>query len=123
MLNFLSFLGLLYISGHFKQKNLFKFFLTDRKFLTRHQYMMFICQYLNFLLHPGLIKRLLLPLQGLGPSLGLFLPSQGLALARQCIILKVLSSIGALGCTEAFKHRGKEATIMTETEGGSTIET
>ena len=32
MLNFLSFLVLLYVSGHFKQKNFFfKIFLTDRK--------------------------------------------------------------------------------------------
>ena len=31
MLNFLSFLVLLYVSGHFKQKKISKFFLTDRK--------------------------------------------------------------------------------------------
>ena len=42
MLNFLSFLVLLYISGHFKQKFFFIFFLTDRKILTRHQFMLFI---------------------------------------------------------------------------------
>ena len=32
MLNFLSFLVLLYVSGHFKQKIFFQNFLTDRKF-------------------------------------------------------------------------------------------
>ena len=31
MLNFLSFLVLLYVSGHFKQKKFFKIFQTDRK--------------------------------------------------------------------------------------------
>ena len=31
MLNFLSFLVLLYVSGHFKQKKNFKIFQTDRK--------------------------------------------------------------------------------------------
>ena len=39
MLNFLSFLVLLYVSGHFKQKKISKFFPTDRKILTRHQFM------------------------------------------------------------------------------------
>ena len=63
--NFSSFfqkqgLVLLYVSGYFKQKKIFFF---------------------------GLIEKLLVPLQGLGPSLGLLMPSQGLALARRCIIL------------------------------------
>ena len=34
MLNYLSFLGLLYVSGDFKQKKFQNFFLTDRKILT-----------------------------------------------------------------------------------------
>ena len=36
MLNFLSFLVLLYVSGHFQQKKNFKIFQTDRKILTCH---------------------------------------------------------------------------------------
>ena len=36
MLNFLSFLVLLYVSGHFQQKKIFKIFQTDRKILTCH---------------------------------------------------------------------------------------
>ena len=39
MFNFLSFLVLLYVSGDFKQKKISKFFPTDRKILTRHQFM------------------------------------------------------------------------------------
>ena len=42
MLNFLSFVVLLYVSGHFKQKKIFKIFQTDRKIMTCHQFMLFI---------------------------------------------------------------------------------
>ena len=39
MLNFLSFLVLLYVSGRFKQKKFFKIFLTDRKISSPINYM------------------------------------------------------------------------------------
>ena len=39
MFNFLSFLVLLYVSGDFKQKKIFKIFPTERKILTSHQFM------------------------------------------------------------------------------------
>ena len=39
MLNFLSFLVLLYVSGHLKQKKFFKIFLTDRKISSPINYM------------------------------------------------------------------------------------
>ena len=62
MLNFLSFLVLLYVSGHFKQKKNFKIFChqTDRKISTHHQFMLFF-PYLNFLLHTRLIEKFLVP--------------------------------------------------------------
>ena len=80
----MSFLVLLHVSGDFKRKKISNFFqLIEKNFDPSSIHVV----YLPILLTHPTDKKMPEPLPGLGPSLGLFLPSQGLALEMQCIIL------------------------------------